>query len=68
MVLDRLRKHYQDGSQDELDGLTVSYGDWWFNLRVSNTEPVVRLNVEAKEQAVLEHRLTELTQLIGGDE
>jgi phosphomannomutase len=36
---------------DELDGLTISNGDWWFNLRPSNTEPLLRLNVEAKESA-----------------
>ncbi|MDF2460989.1 MAG: Phosphomannomutase [Candidatus Saccharibacteria bacterium] len=65
-AFDRVREKYQDGEQDELDGLTVSYGDWWFNIRASNTEPVVRLNVEAKDQATLEHRLAELTQLIGG--
>ncbi|MFJ1708932.1 phosphomannomutase/phosphoglucomutase [Kitasatospora sp. NPDC088346] len=36
---------------DELDGLTVAGGDWWFNLRASNTEPLLRLNVEAKDPA-----------------
>jgi phosphomannomutase len=66
-VTQKLREHYHDGHQDELDGLTVEYGeDWWFNLRSSNTEPVVRLNVEAKERAVLEQRLAELTKLIEG--
>ncbi len=41
---------------DELDGLTADFGDWWFNLRPSNTEPLLRLNVEAPtENAVAEH-------------
>jgi phosphomannomutase len=40
-------------STDELDGLTVSAGDWWFNLRPSNTEPLLRLNVEASDEAAM---------------
>jgi phosphomannomutase len=39
---------------DELDGLTVSGPDWWFNLRASNTEPLLRLNVEAPDQPRME--------------
>jgi phosphomannomutase len=38
---------------DELDGLTVSTGTWWFNLRPSNTEPLLRLNVEADTEATM---------------
>lgn len=40
-------------SFDELDGLTVSTPDWWFNLRASNTEPLLRLNVEARDAATV---------------
>jgi len=40
---------FADGEQDRVDGLTVSWGDRWFNLRPSNTEPVLRLNVEAPD-------------------
>jgi len=40
-------------STDELDGLTVTTGDWWFNLRPSNTEPLLRLNVEAADEAAM---------------
>ncbi|WP_420081511.1 phosphomannomutase/phosphoglucomutase [Streptomyces sp. JL4002] len=40
-------------SLDELDGLTVSSADWWFNVRASNTEPLLRLNVEARDEATL---------------
>jgi phosphomannomutase len=49
----QLKKRYADGKQDELDGITVEYGDlgdpqwWWFNVRPSNTEPLLRLNLEA---------------------
>ncbi|MFI8390996.1 phosphomannomutase/phosphoglucomutase, partial [Streptomyces sp. NPDC085540] len=38
---------------DELDGLTVTAQDWWFNVRASNTEPLLRLNVEARDEATL---------------
>jgi phosphomannomutase len=40
-------------STDELDGLTVAAPDWWFNLRPSNTEPLLRLNVEADSKAAM---------------
>ena len=42
------RGGFRDGRQDRLDGLTVEYDDWWFNVRASNTEPLLRLNVEAR--------------------
>jgi len=42
-----LEASFADGEQKHLDGLTVSYPDWWFNVRMSNTEPVLRLNLEA---------------------
>ncbi len=48
----RVRNAYQDQSEiDELDGLTFTADTWWFNLRASNTEPLLRLNVEANTQA-----------------
>jgi phosphomannomutase len=48
----RVRKAFQDKSEiDELDGLTFTANTWWFNLRASNTEPLLRLNVEADTQA-----------------
>ena len=49
---------------DHLDGLTVSSAAWWFNLRLSNTEPLLRLNVEAKTQARLERVQNEVLSLI----
>ncbi len=47
-VIERAAAAYADHEQDRLDGLTVDLGDWWFNLRPSNTEPLLRLNLEAK--------------------
>jgi len=54
------------GQVSELDGVTVRFADWWFNLRASNTEPVVRLNLEADSAALLSKRLAELKTLITG--
>jgi len=59
-----LRTAYGDGSQDELDGLTVEYTDWWFNVRGSNTEPLLRLNVEARTPEMLVAKLAELTRIL----
>ena len=63
-VLARLREEFCDGRQFKLDGLSVEYSDWWFNVRCSNTEPLVRLNLEAKTQAQLDQRTQELLTLI----
>jgi phosphomannomutase len=57
---------FPDGSEDRLDGLTVQYRDWWFNVRPSNTEPLLRLNVEARTPELLEEKTTELLRLIRG--
>ena len=51
---------------DHLDGLTVDSGDWWFNLRPSNTEPLLRLNIEARDRETLEQKRDELLELIQG--
>lgn len=63
-VLARLAETYQDGSKHTLDGLKVSYPDWWFNVRPSNTEPVLRLNLEAKTKETMEQKRDELLALI----
>ena len=51
---------------DHLDGLTVSAGQWWFNVRASNTEPLLRLNVEAADRAEMERVRDEVLALITG--
>ncbi|MEK7449845.1 MAG: phosphomannomutase/phosphoglucomutase [Planctomycetota bacterium] len=57
-------KLFSDGKQDWLDGLTVEYPDWWFNLRKSNTEPLLRLNVEAGAKEKLEEVKKKLITLL----
>jgi phosphomannomutase len=51
-------------SIDTLDGMTVSAGDWWFNLRPSNTEPLLRLNAEASDQATMEQLRDEVLKVV----
>ena len=63
-VLEKIKKKYADGKQDYLDGITVEYKDWWFNVRASNTEPVLRLTIEADTEEILEEKQKELTKLI----
>jgi phosphomannomutase len=54
---------YAGANQDRLDGLTVDFGDWWFNLRPSNTEPLLRLNLEAPDRAACDARTSEVLAL-----
>jgi phosphomannomutase len=54
----------QNASIDRLDGLTVDHGEWWYNLRPSNTEPLLRLNVEAKTPPLCAAHVAEVQQLI----
>ena len=64
---ERVRKAYagQDGvTFDDLDGMTVSAADWWFNLRPSNTEPLLRLNVEAVDAGTMESVRDEVLALV----
>ncbi|NCC77111.1 MAG: phosphomannomutase [Clostridia bacterium] len=64
-VISRIEQRYADGTKDSIDGLSVEYPDYRFNLRKSNTEPVLRLNVETRgDQALLEQKTAELLHLI----
>jgi phosphomannomutase len=59
-VVERIADEYADCAQDRLDGLTVDCGDWWFNLRPSNTEPLLRLNLEASDRAGCDDHVADL--------
>jgi phosphomannomutase len=65
-VLATLKAKYADGKQHELDGLKVEYPDWWFNVRPSNTEPLLRLNLEANTPELMAEKQAELLALIRG--
>lgn len=64
-AMDRLRAAYgSKGRVFELDGFSVEFDDWWFNVRMSNTEPLVRLNLEAKTAATMTRHRDEVLALI----
>lgn len=66
-----LERTFADGRQDHLDGITVEYGDlgdaewWWFNVRASNTEPLLRLNLEASTAELRDRKRDRLIGLLG---
>jgi phosphomannomutase len=63
-VIERIATSFDGRAQDRLDGLTVDCGDWWFNLRPSNTEPLLRLNLEAATRDACDQRVAELLSMI----
>ncbi len=63
-VIEMVAEHFSSAAQDHLDGLTVDGGSWWFNLRPSNTEPLLRLNLEAPNRDECEQHVAELLSLI----
>ncbi len=67
-VIAVVREHYRGlgAAIDEIDGLTADLGDWWFNLRPSNTEPLLRLNVEAADAPEVARRVAEVKDAIAG--
>jgi phosphomannomutase len=65
-VFARLRQRYSDGKIGDLDGVSVDYPDWHFNVRASNTEPLVRLNLGAASQAQMEEKRDEVLGVIRG--
>jgi phosphomannomutase len=65
-VIKAIKDKYSDGEFGELDGIKIDYADWWLNVRASNTEPVLRLNVEAKTKEMMEEKRDELLAIIRG--
>jgi len=66
--MEELARRYGEGKVDHLDGVTVDFKDWWFNCRPSNTEPLLRLNIEAKTRDLLQEKLREIEQQLGTPE
>jgi phosphomannomutase len=62
----RLKGAFADAETAHLDGVTLRYADWWCNVRPSNTEPVLRLNLEARTAALRDQMRQRVEQLIGG--
>ncbi|MDP6849911.1 MAG: phosphomannomutase/phosphoglucomutase [Planctomycetota bacterium] len=70
-AIEKLKVHYSDGKQDSLDGITIAYGEptakdwWWVNLRMSNTEPLLRMNLESDSLEIMESRTAEVMEVLG---
>jgi phosphomannomutase len=62
--LREIEQEFHDGKIDKLDGITVDYGNWWFNVRPSNTEPLLRLNVEADTQELMDKMTKRVLNII----
>jgi phosphomannomutase len=65
-ILNRIKQIYSDGNIFELDGISVEYENWWFNVRASNTEPLLRLIVEADTKTFMEKKRDEILTIIRG--
>ena len=63
-VFQALKEKYAQGKLDERDGVRIDFPDWWFNVRASNTEPKIRLNVEAKTRELMEEKRDELLGIV----
>ena len=63
-VIEAVASSFSDGNQDRLDGLTINYPDWWLNIRPSNTEPLLRLNIEANNTELMQAKLLEVEAII----
>jgi phosphomannomutase len=65
LKLQELKERYSDGRISHLDGISVDFDDWHFNVRPSNTEPLLRLNLEATSEELMEQKRDEVLQVIG---
>jgi phosphomannomutase len=64
VVIDTIKEKYKDGSILEIDGISIEYPDFWFNVRASNTEPLVRLNLESISPEITETKVKEILKVI----
>ena len=64
-ALAALKAAYPKAKTHELDGLSIDAGDWWGNIRMSNTEPLLRLNLEARDQATVDAKMAEVSKYLG---
>ncbi len=64
--IEAIKKYFVDGRQDFTDGVTVEYADWWVNVRPSNTEPLLRVTVEANNEDLLRRKSDLVLKIIAG--
>jgi phosphomannomutase len=60
-----VKEHFQQGRLDELDGVSIAFDDFWFNVRASNTEPLIRVRLEARSKDIALAKISEIEQLLG---
>jgi phosphomannomutase len=60
-IIEKLKEKYRNGAQNSLDGLTIEFSNWWFNIRQSHTEPLIRMVVETSTPELLEQKKKELS-------
>jgi len=63
-VIARIKETYKDGKLMEIDGVSVEYPDYWFNVRASNTEPLIRLTLESKTKELTDEKVQEVLKVI----
>ena len=63
-TIEAIKREYNDGQIDELDGVTITYPDWWFNVRPSNTEPLLRVTAEADTKEIFDKNFNKLVDLV----
>jgi phosphomannomutase len=64
-MMQRVAEEFSDGEVDWLDGVTVQFDDWWVNVRPSNTEPLLRLNLEATTAGMMKEKIAQLEKMLG---
>ncbi|MFA5211158.1 MAG: phosphomannomutase/phosphoglucomutase [Patescibacteria group bacterium] len=63
-VMEKIKNKYSDGELNELDGILINYKDFWFSVRCSNTESVIRLNLEANSEELMREKVEEISEII----
>ena len=64
VALDKIREYYKENILDEIDGITVEFEDWWFNVRPSNTEPLLRVTIECQNESNIKGRSEEVLNIV----
>jgi phosphomannomutase len=65
-ALRRVKEHFRNGRLSELDGVSVDFDDFWFNVRPSNTEPLIRVRLEALTRQIAVQKISEIENLLRG--
>ena len=63
-IIEKITHHFHDGKIDKMDGISIEYPTFWFNVRTSNTEPLLRLNLEAVNKTIGEEKVREIKKII----